>query len=228
MIRINLLGEKVDRSGVYAIHGLALAGAAILAIFVSILVHTSVSTKLELANNEKSIKDGQLAKLREKTKKVEALEKNKKLLSEKLTTIAKLKAKKSGPVHLLDDITGAIPERSWLMGIKQKTDGLEFQGVALDPQTVSTFMTKLGESKWIQGVELVFSKQVVKQDVPVQEFSLLVKLRNALEINKPKEKESPRSKDGKDAAKAETTASSSSEAAAPDAAPPATEPTKGA
>jgi len=186
MIRINLLGEKVDRSGAIAVHGLALGAAALLVIFVCFLVQSSLSTRIELATTQKSLLETQVNRLREKTKKVEGLEKDKKLLSEKLTTIARLKAKKTGPVHLLDDITTDIPERSWLTGIKQKSDALEFAGVALDPQTVSSFMTKLGTSLWIGGVELVFSKQAIRDNVPVQEFSLLVKLRNALDASKPK------------------------------------------
>ena len=197
MIRINLLGEKIDRSGIYAAHGLAVGGATVLAIFFCFLFHSSMTDRLELATNQKAILDGQLAKLREKTKKVEDLEKNKKLLSEKLTTIAKLKANKTGPVHLLDDITKAIPDRSWLTGIKQKPEGLEFQGVALDPQTVSSFMTQLGNSKWIGGVELIYSKQMMRQEVAVQEFSLLVKLRSSLDAGKDK------AKDGKNAASTE-------------------------
>ncbi len=223
MIRINLLGEKVDRSGAYFFHGLALAASAVVSLLLCVVVHSSVSTRLELANNQKLLLDNQLKKLREKTKKVEDLEKDKKLLSEKLTTIARLKAKKTGPVHLLDDITGSIPERSWLVAIKQKSDGLEFQGIALDPQTVSTFMTTLGASKWIQNVELVYSKQVVKQDVAIQEFSLLVKLRNALEVNKPKEAGKP-DKDAKEKGQAKDAGSAAGANAAPAGQPPAEAP----
>jgi len=189
MIRINLLGEKIDRSGTYAVHGLVLGAALFFTLLSCVVFHGTMSDRLTLAQNQKAILDGQLAKLREKTKKVDDLEKNKKLLSEKLTTIAKLKANKTGPVHLLDDLTRAIPDRSWLTAIKQKPEGLEFDGVALDPQTVSSFMTKLSASKWIGGVELMFSKQTMRQEVAVQEFALLVKLRNSLDANKDKAKD---------------------------------------
>ncbi len=186
MIRINLLGEKVDRSGAIVVHSLAAGAASFVAIVVCFFVHSSLSNRIEIVSSQKSLYETQVARLREKTKKVENLEKDKKLLSEKLTTIARLKAKKTGPVHLLDDITLNIPERSWLTGIKQKADGLEFTGIALDPQTVSSFMTKLSSSLWIGGVELSYSKQMIRDDVPVQEFSLLVKLRNALDAAKLK------------------------------------------
>lgn len=186
MIRINLLGEKVDRSGAYFMHSVALASTTLVAMIVCFIFHDSMSLDFDLATQEKAILDGKLAKLRDKTKKVESLEKNKNLLKEKLTTIAKLKAKKSGPVHLLDDLTTSIPERSWLTGIKQRTDALEFQGIALDPQTVSGFMTKLLASSWISGVELVYSRQAMRKGVPIQEFSLLVKIKNALEVRKQK------------------------------------------
>jgi type IV pilus assembly protein PilN len=184
MIRINLLGEKVDRSAAYAVHGLALVGTVFATIFACFLFHDASVSELTLLQNEKSLLDSQLNKLREKTKQVDNLEKDKRLLSEKLTTIAKLKAKKSAPVHLLDDITTFIPQRSWIVSITQKNDGLEFKGFALDPQTVSSFITRLGTSDWVASVDLIYSRQAMRDDVAIQEFSFLVKLKNPLDIKK--------------------------------------------
>ena len=197
MIRINLLGEKIDRTGVYAVHGIALGAATVFTILGCFMFQSSMNTRLELATNQKAILDRQLGTLREKTKKVEDLEKNKKLLGEKLTTIAKLKANKTGPVHLLDDITKSIPDRAWLTGIRQKPEGLEFSGVALDPQTVSSFMTQLGTSKWIGNVELVFSKQAMRQEVAVQEFALLIALKNSLDATSKVKKDAKVEEKGK-------------------------------
>ena len=195
MIRINLLGEKIDRTGTFLAHGLALAGAIVATTVFCFLYHDSALSDLDMSKKEQALLESQLNKLREKTKKVDDLEKNKKLLSEKLTTIARLKAKKSAPVHLLNDITINIPDRSWLTSIKQKPDGLEFEGVALDPQTVSTFMTQLGTSKYIGGVELTYSRQAMHEEVAVQEFAFLVKLSNPLDAKKPAD---PKAKGDKD------------------------------
>ncbi len=184
MIRINLLGEKVDHSVAYAVHGLSLAAAVVVAAIGCFLLNDSVSSERELLTNDKTRLTAQLTRLTEKTKQVENLNASKKLLKEKLTTIAKLKAKKSGAVHLLSDISLATPERSWLTSIKSKSDGMEFNGVALDPQTVSSFMTKLTTSDWIAEVELKESKQTRRDDVPVQNFTLFVKDRNPLDVKK--------------------------------------------
>ncbi|MFN8390492.1 MAG: PilN domain-containing protein [Bdellovibrionota bacterium] len=230
MIRINLLGEKIDRTGTYAAHGLALAGTVLATLIACFVFHDSKLSDLELLTNEKTLLESQLNKLREKTKQVENLEKDKKLLSEKLTTIAKLKVKKSAPVHLLDDISSYIPQRSWMTSVKQKTDGLEFQGVALDPQTVSSYMTQLATSKWIDTIELIYSRQQVKDGVPVQEFSFLVKLKNPLDVNKPKTEKAERKIKSErsvkiDDAPADAAAAPGGDSAAPTTAP-ADEPKK--
>lgn len=184
MIRINLLGEKVDHSAAFLVHGLSLAVAVFLTVLGCFVVHQSKVSEREILTNEKGLLESQLARLREKTKKVEELDAKKKLVQEKLMTIARLKAKKSGPVHLLSDISGATPQRSWLASIRSKSDGLEFNGIALDPQTVSTFMTQLMKSEWIGDVELKESKQAIKEQTPVQSFTLLVKTKTPLDAKK--------------------------------------------
>ena len=57
---------------------------------------------------------------------------------------------------------------------------MEIRGLALDPQTVSNFMRKLEETPSFGEVDLSYSKQTLKDGVPIQEFSVLAKLENPL------------------------------------------------
>ncbi|MBP9837157.1 MAG: PilN domain-containing protein [Proteobacteria bacterium] len=180
MIKINLIGDKKDYTIAILKHGTALALSVVAGIVACFCFYFYFSSELEIAKNEKNILDTQLEKLKEKTKKIENLEVNKKLLREKLTTIAKLKARKFAPVGFLSDLTSSMPERAWLIALKPKSEQLEVQGIALDPQTVSTFMTSLEHSKWVDSINLGFTKQSIKDDVPVQEFVLIVKIKESL------------------------------------------------
>lgn len=191
MIRINLLGEEADNSVKIFLHTVGLSGSIASVILACFIFHNSMLGRLEETEQEASFSETTLNKLREKTKRVEQLEQNKNLLKEKLTTIARLKLKKNGPVHILDDLISAIPERSWMTGIVNKGEGLQFEGIALDPQTVSIFMAKLEVSKWFSTVELVYSSQVMdkERDYPLHKFAILVGLRNPIEVAKLKEKE---------------------------------------
>ena len=190
MIRINLLGEKQDNAVLHSLQVFAFGCVVLLSMAACYVHYSAASSELELAQREKTLLNQRLATLREKTKKVENLEKSKQLLKEKLMTISELKAKKNGPVHVLHDITQAIPQQAWLTGVSQKGDALEFQGFALDNQTVSVFMKSLEASPYFGAVDLVDSRLQKKEGVPLQKFILLVKLRGALEARKlAKEKE---------------------------------------
>lgn len=184
MIRINLLGEKQDNAVLHTLQVFAFGCVMLLSMAACYVHYSATSTELELAQREKTLLNQRLVALREKTKKVENLEKSKLLLKEKLMTISELKAKKNGPVHVLHDITQAIPQQAWLTGISQKSDALEFQGFALDNQTISVFMKTLEASPYFGAVDLVDSRLQKKDGVPLQKFILLVKLRGALEARK--------------------------------------------
>lgn len=184
MIRINLLGEKQDNAVIHTLQVFAFGCVMVLTMAACYVHYSSTATELELAQREKTLLNQRLVALREKTKKVENLEKSKVLLKEKLMTISELKAKKNGPVHILHDITQAIPQQAWLTGVSQKSDALEFQGFALDNQTISVFMKTLEASPYFGAVDLVDSRLQKKDGVPLQKFILLVKLRSALEARK--------------------------------------------
>ena len=191
MIKINLLGEEVDNSVKIFLHTIGLSGGIASILLGCFIFHNSMLGRLEDTEQQASFSEQTLDKLREKTKKVENLEKDRNLLKDKLTTIARLKLKKNGPVHILDDLTTAVPERSWMTGIVNKGEGLQFEGIALDPQTVSIFMARLEASPWFSTVELVYSSQVMdkERDYPLHKFAILVNLRNPIEIAKMRKNE---------------------------------------
>ena len=131
MIRINLLGEKVDSSSTHFLQLSAAVCCLIAVLGTCFFVQGSLKSELAEAKREKKLVDNQLAALKKKTEKVEQLEAKKRLLKEKLVTIANLKAKKHGPVHVLDDMNQAIPDRSWLTALKETGGSLEVTGIAL-------------------------------------------------------------------------------------------------
>lgn len=187
MIKINLLGEKRDYTALYVIQGAAFCLVLLAAVGGSFIFHDSVTAQAELLENEKQLLEAQLIKLRQKTKKVEEMEAKRKVLAEKLMTIAKLKAKKQGPVRVLEKLTTAVPERAWLNQISQKGDVIEFSGIALDNQTVSRLMVNLEQVPLFNTVDLVYSRQYMRDGVKLQQFSLSANLANALTLRKKPE-----------------------------------------
>jgi type IV pilus assembly protein PilN len=183
MIRINLLGEKKDKTAIYVLQLLLYGFCVLVTLGACFELHQSRVSEIESLQKRRTFLESQATRLREKTKAVDALEKNKKLLAEKLVTIARLKAKKQGPVRVLDDLTATIPDRAWLTAVSQKGDEIEFRGIAMDNQTVSLFMESLEKSKYFHSVDLRVSKQYVKDKVKMQQFHVLAQLTNMLELN---------------------------------------------
>lgn len=190
MIRINLLGETVDKSGVYFLQLLGFVCSIIFTLGACYLVQDSVSTDLALKKKEAKLYEQKLVKLKRITKKVSGLEEKKKVLREKLTVIATLKANKHGPVRVLDELNNAIPERAWLRDIKEKAGVLEINGIALDNQTVSELMANLENSEYFKDVDLVFSMQEIKDEVKLKKFSVTANLVSGLELEKKRSQQS--------------------------------------
>ncbi len=182
MVRINLLGEQEDTSLLYILNGGIVSGLFLITMCICLVHYDINATNLSDFTDERASVVQRLEQLREKTKNVETLDKDKALLREKLTTIAELKAKKHGPVHILSDLTEAIPKEAWLTSMSEKGTGIEFQGLALDSQTISVFMKKLEASPYFSSVDLLDSRMQKRDEVPMQKFIILAGLRSALAV----------------------------------------------
>lgn len=197
MIRINLLGEQIDRSASYAIHSFILLGVLVcLLLGAGWSSNYAYSVLLDL-ENDVGLKESQLGNLKNQTKKVENMEQSQKLLIEKLEIIAKLKTRKQGPVRILDDITKAIPERAWLTSVSQKNDFIEVSGVAVDGETVSDFIARLRESKFIDDADAVKTQMVMRDEVKLQSFTFPAQLSELLTLKKPQVEETTKGKSKK-------------------------------
>ena len=189
MIKINLLGEEIDRSGLYLLQFIGFLGALALAIGACYAFQSGRNSHLAELESRKSQLEIKLARLKKETKEAEELEEKKQFLKDKLTTIATLKANKYGPVRMMDDINGAIPERAWLKEVTEKNKELELKGVALDNQTVSSFMVDLENSPFFKNVDLGESVEIVKDDVKLRNFVIKANVVNSLDHDKNKEED---------------------------------------
>jgi type IV pilus assembly protein PilN len=75
-------------------------------------------------------------------------------LEKKIDVIDGLDKARSGPVHVLAEIAGRIPERLWLTGLDSKGGEIRMEGRSLDNELVALFLRGLGESKYFAKVDL--------------------------------------------------------------------------
>ena len=192
MIRVNLLGEKVDYSVEIATHALILGASVLVVFFACGWAHSGLSDDLTYIKREKRELEKELEKLKKVTERVQDLESKQKTLREKLLTIAHLKAKKHGPVRVLDTVNTVLPERAWVDELEERDGFLEIQGVAFDNQTIADFMNKLGASDYFGDVDLVLSRQKSSSDdTSLKEFLLRAQIVTPMKIPeiKPEEEE---------------------------------------
>jgi type IV pilus assembly protein PilN len=166
MIRINLLQErKAPAPGKTKSAGPSVPGAfqayALLALFAGGAAFVSAawwwiqSSKIKeldrlIAADTKRQQDLMAIK-----KQVDEFQAKKTLLENKVTLIETLKIEQKGPVHMLDEISKALPDLVWLTAMDQNaTGGLKFKGEANGLTAVADFISALQRSGWFPTAEL--------------------------------------------------------------------------
>ena len=157
MIRINLLAverERTKRSGalIPAAHRVTIAASLIvLATFLGVgwwfwsLRQTSARLDAEIAKGE--VETQQLRSVLAQVQKFEA---RKAQLQQRVALIEELRRGQNGPVHLLDEISRAIPDRLWLTEMTQKGDDFIITGMTTSLTGLSDFVGNLESSKWFK------------------------------------------------------------------------------
>ena len=153
MIRINLLAaerptKKKKGGGAPAAPGavqayliLALfAGGAVLACVVGFLMLSSQIKDLDekIAAAEQRQRELQAIKAQ-----VDALERKRATFQRKVDLITRLQAEQQGPVHMLDEISTALPDFVWLTSLDQTANQVRFGGQSNSLTSVADFITNL-------------------------------------------------------------------------------------
>lgn len=160
MIKINLLRETVapkkkwtfDRSkiGIYSALILVLAWSVMGAWYWHLLSQrdnfTTQAAELQVENERL-----QAAKLE-----LDKYEEQKRILSERIAVVERLKANQKGPVNLLNALLASIPAspKLWLTNLSQKDSAINIEGQSLDVPSIADFMANLGATQPFKRVEL--------------------------------------------------------------------------
>ena len=179
MIRINLLlTKKAKGSAVSLRFGLPPYAIYVIAGIVAVLLIEGYawywlnSTKSYLANEKRTL-DVRLAELKEKVKEVESYEKDKELYEQKIAIIQNLKKTQQGPVRVLDEVSRMLPERVWIVSLKEKDGKINISGAGMTNDDIVKYVNNLKSSRIFQNVQLTESRQVTESGIPVYNFNLV-------------------------------------------------------
>jgi Tfp pilus assembly protein PilN len=177
MIRINLLGQTRPKAARRAADtGAALplvfilAGVVLGGLFLFYFYH---SWQTQLADETKRIKtlQAQKTELEQIKLQVEAFEKQKQVLQQRVSTIEQLQRDRTGGQELLDEVANTVSraENLWLITMTKKGSTVNLEGAAASVNSVANFITALKRSGYFAKIEIKETKQDDK-NAAVQTF----------------------------------------------------------
>lgn len=160
MIKINLLGverQKIKNKkkiGLPAGHQLTI-GCSLILILAALAVgwrYWSLATQSAKLDADIASAQGETARLHSIIIQVQQFEQQKAQLQQRVALIEQLRREQTGPVHMLDEISRALPPMVWLTDLKQTASGDEVQidGKCLNETAVSDFVANLEASGYFK------------------------------------------------------------------------------
>ena len=167
MIRINLLGQirpKATRRPVdtgAALPVLFIGAGIILGVLVLGFLFYSWQRQLGVENGRIKVLQAQKTELENIKQQVEAFEKQKTVLDQRVRTIEQLQRDRTGGQDLLDMVANTVSrtENLWLTTMTRKGNQLSIEGSSASVNAVANFITALKRSGYFQKVEIKETKQ---------------------------------------------------------------------
>jgi type IV pilus assembly protein PilN len=176
MIRINLLSqERTKRKRRQASGPVAFESGQKIAVACTLIVALAALGVAwwywSLRKDATQLTEGitaaeqETARLRSLIVQVNQFEERKAQLQQRVTLIEQLRRGQSGPVHLLDEISRAVPEMLWFTQIKQTGTDVVIDGRCLSLTSLSDFVDNLAKSGWFKrSVEIIESQVEPSQE----------------------------------------------------------------
>lgn len=144
----------------------------LLAVLIGGYFYINISGEIESLQIQIRAKKAEDARLTKKVGETKLLKKKKTELEKKIGIINALNKERLMALRVMEEASIQIPEKIWFKSFQVKNHKLLIVGIALDDQTLSTFISRLNHSVRFNHVWLQQSKQVVLNQVKLKEFSL--------------------------------------------------------
>jgi type IV pilus assembly protein PilN len=176
MIRINLLAaERTPKKKAIAFQtGQKLViGCSLILVLALLFIGwrfwalSRESTQLDL---EIAAAQQETTRLHSIIQQVQQFEQRKAQLQQRVTLIEQLRKGQTGPVHMLDQISRALPPMLWLLELKQTGDSVQLDGRCSTLTGLSEFVTNLEASGYFKRSVEIINTQVESVSTPPGEL----------------------------------------------------------
>jgi type IV pilus assembly protein PilN len=168
MIKVNLLvearAEKVAKQplislGAAQLNNYIIIGVIILAGAVIGFRYWKVSSQLSAIRTEIAENQKEYDRLKPIIEQVEAFKKRNEELKRKIGVIENLKANQRGPVRIMDEVSKALPDLTWLTSMTLTGNQVALRGQALNENAVANFISNLTASPFFSEPSLKIMTQ---------------------------------------------------------------------
>ena len=158
MIRINLLAAERDRAKKKAVTlGTVGQKLTIGCSLILVLGGLAIGWRYWTVNHDSAELDKEIAAAQQETtrlhsviEQVQQFEQRKAQLQQRVVLIEQLRKGQTGPVHMLDQISRALPPMLWLTELKQTGAEIVIEGKCTSPIGVSDFVANLEASGYFR------------------------------------------------------------------------------
>src|SRR6266852_6756468 len=159
MIRINLLAAERERGKKKAVFGTAgqklTIGCSIILVLAVVFIgwrYWSLGRQSTQLDAEITAAQEETARLRSVIEQVQQFEQRKAQLQQRVVLIEQLRKGQTGPVHMLDQISRALPQMLWLTELKQSGAGndVTIDGKCTTLTGLSEFVSNLEASGYFK------------------------------------------------------------------------------
>jgi type IV pilus assembly protein PilN len=165
LIKINLLSverERTKRKAKFQVGQKVTVGCSLILVAAALIVgwwfwslqRASADLDQQIADAERETQ-----RLQSVIQQVAQFEARRAQLQQRVTLIEELRKGQTGPVHLLDQISKALPEAMWLTDLKQAANDITVEGRCTSLNSLSDFVSALEASELFERpVEIIDSR----------------------------------------------------------------------
>ena len=183
MIRINLLAVERERTKrralIPAAHRVTIGASVIMLATLLGLGWWYWSLQQQSTRLDAEIAAAELEtlQLRSVLAQVQKFETRKAQLQQRVSLIEQLRKGQSGPVHVIDEVSKAVPERLWLTEMVQQGQDFTITGMTTSLTGLSDFVANLEASGWFRRPVDIIDSQVEANQTRGEMFKFSVKAR---------------------------------------------------
>ena len=185
MIRINLLAAERDRAKKKGAVALGTTGQklTIACSLILVLAGLFIGWRYWAVTRDSAELDKEIAAAQQETtrlhtiiQQVQQFEQRKAQLQQRVVLIEQLRKGQTGPVHMLDQISRALPSMLWLTEVKQTGTDIVIEGKCMSPIGVSDFVANLEASGYFKrSIEIVSTTSETISQPPTELIKFSIK-----------------------------------------------------